>query len=193
MSVGDVGATTGAQRPPNVRTSASAWLGEVETVQDGQTRRQKRKGTPVVRRGRKANGTQQWVGRVTEKQGDHPMNIRKLLGAAALVGVVAAGGSAFTASNSLPAADAVKGYGSQTISGVTASTVNYNTNTAGDTITSIDLVLVGDTTAKTIKIAFNDSAPATCSGTGIFTTTTAYNCVVSQSVGTATKFALVAV
>jgi hypothetical protein len=121
------------------------------------------------------------------------MNIRKLLGAAALAGVIAAGGSAFTAGNSLPAADAVKGYGSQTISGVTASSVVYNTNTAGDTITSIDLVLTGDTTGKTIQVAFNDAAPATCSGTGVFTTSTAYNCTVSQSVGTATKFALVAV
>lgn len=121
------------------------------------------------------------------------MNARKILVSLALVGVVAAGGSAFTAGNTMPATDAVKGYGSQTISGVTATAVNYNTNTAGDTITSVGLVLTGDTTAKTIQIAFNDAAPATCSGTGTFTTTTAYTCTVSQLVGDANKFALVAV
>jgi hypothetical protein len=120
------------------------------------------------------------------------MNIRKLLGAGALVGVLAAGGLALTAANTLPSGDAVKGYGSQTISGVTATSVTYNTNTAGDTITSVGLVLSGDTTAKTIQIAFNDAAPATCSGTGVFTTNTTYSCTVNQAVGTATKFALVA-
>lgn len=119
--------------------------------------------------------------------------IKILLGGVALAGVLATGGSAFTASNSLPAASVTKGYGSQTITGVTASSVTYNTNTAGDTITSVGLVLTGDTTARAIQIAFNDAAPATCSGTGAFLTpSTTYTCTVSQAVGTATKFALVA-
>jgi hypothetical protein len=120
---------------------------------------------------------------------------RTFLGAAALAGVVAAGGSAFTASNSLPATSVTRGYGSQTISGVTAESVSYNMNTAEDTITSVGLVLTGDTTAKTIQIAFNDAAPATCSGTGVFaagTDDTTYSCTASQSVGTAVKFAIVA-
>ena len=120
-------------------------------------------------------------------------NQKKILGAVAVAGVVALTGSAFTAGNGLPASDVTKGYGSQTISGVTATEVTYNTNTAGDTITSVGLVLTGDTTGKTIQIAFNDAAPATCSGTGEFVTdSTNYTCTVSQAVGTATKFALVA-
>jgi hypothetical protein len=120
-------------------------------------------------------------------------NFKKLLGAVAIVGIVAAGGSAFTASNALPASSVTKGYGSQTISGVTAESVTYNTNTAGDTITSVGLVLTSDTSARTIQIAFNDAAPATCSGTGTFAVdSTTYSCTVSQSVATATKFALVA-
>lgn len=119
------------------------------------------------------------------------MNKRSLLAAVAVAGVVA-GGAAFTNSNTLPATTVTKGYGSQTITGVTATSVTYNTNTAGDTITSVGLVLTGDTTTKTIQIAFNDAAPATCSGTGAFTTNTTYTCTVSQAVGTATKFALVA-
>jgi hypothetical protein len=120
---------------------------------------------------------------------------RKLLGAAALTAVIAAGGSAFTASNSLPAADVTRGYGSQTISGVTAESVAYNTNLAEDTIASVGLVLAGDTTAKTIQIAFNDAAPATCSDGGTYdegNDDTTYSCTVNQSVGSATKFALIA-
>jgi hypothetical protein len=122
-------------------------------------------------------------------------NLKKLLGALAIGGIVALGGSAFTASNSLPAASATKGYGSQTISGVTAESVSYNTNTPGDTITSVGLVLTGDTTAKTIQIAFNDAAPATCSDAGVYAAgsdDTTYACNVTQSVASATKFALVA-
>lgn len=120
---------------------------------------------------------------------------RKLLGAAALAGVLATGGSAFTASNSLPAPDATRGYGSQTISGVSAESVVYNTNTAKDTITSVGLVLTGDTTAKTIQVAFNDAAPVTCSDSGSFDEVddaTTYACDANQSVATATKFALIA-
>jgi hypothetical protein len=116
----------------------------------------------------------------------------KLLGAVAVAGIVAATGSAFTASNTLPAESVTKGYGSQTITGVAATSVTYNTNTEGDTITSIGLVLTVDTTSKTIQIAFNDAAPATCSGTGAFETNTTYSCTASQAVSTATKFALVA-
>jgi hypothetical protein len=110
-----------------------------------------------------------------------------------MAGTVFAGGHAFTDSNSLPATSVVKGYGSQTITGVTATAVNYNTNTAGDTITSVGLVLTGDTTTKVIKIAFNDAAPATCADVApVYGVTSSYSCVVNQAVGTATKFALVA-
>jgi hypothetical protein len=120
---------------------------------------------------------------------------RKFLGAAALAGILTAGGAAFTASNSLPAANVTKGYGSQTISGVTAESVTYNTNVAKDTVTSVGLVLSGDTTAKTIQLAFNDAAPATCSDVGVYDAegdTTTYDCNVNESVATATKFALIA-
>lgn len=116
-----------------------------------------------------------------------------LIGGLALVAAMSAGGAAFTDSNSLPASSVTKGYGSQTISGVTATAVNYNTNAVGDTITSVGLTLTGDTTAKVIKIAFNDEAPATCSDPGTFASgSTTYTCTVSQAVDTATKFALIA-
>ena len=122
------------------------------------------------------------------------MRVRKgYLGAAVAAVVLAAGATAFTASNSLPAASVTKGYGSQTITGVTATSVTYNTNVSGDTITSVGLVLTGDTTARTIKIAFNDAAPATCSDAGVFDTDhTTYSCTVNQSTAGANKFALIA-
>ena len=124
------------------------------------------------------------------------MRLRKrYIGATIAAVVLAAGAAAFTASNSLPAASVTKGYGSQTITGVTAESVTYNTNVSGDTITSVGLVLTGDTTTKTIKIAFNDAAPATCSGVGLFvvlTDDTTYSCTVNQSTAGADKFALIA-
>jgi hypothetical protein len=122
--------------------------------------------------------------------------MRKLLAVAGIASVLAVGGfSAFTASNSMPSSSVTKGYGSQTITGVTAESISYNTNVPGDTITSVGLVLTGDTTTKTIQIAFNDAAPATCSGTGTYaagTDDTTYSCTVNQAVSGADKFALVA-
>lgn len=121
------------------------------------------------------------------------IKIRTLIGAAAIAGAVAAGGSAFTASNSLPSDDVTRGYGSQTISGVTAEEVTYNTDATKETITSVGLVLTGDTTSKTIQIAFNDANPETCSDVGTFgTDSTTYSCTVTQPVADATKFALIA-
>jgi hypothetical protein len=122
------------------------------------------------------------------------MKIRNLIGAGVLASTLLAGGHAFTDSNTLPATTVVKGYGSQTITGVAATAVTYNTNTAGDTITSVGLTLTGDTTTKVIKIAFNDAAPVLCADVAPVygATESTYSCVVNQAVGTAVKFALVA-
>jgi hypothetical protein len=112
--------------------------------------------------------------------------------AAGSIAAVLAVGSASTESNSLPAANVSLGYASQTITGVTATTVTYNQNASGDTITSVGLVLDGDTTASNISIAFNDAAPATCSDIGSFAAgSTTYACAVSQPVSGTAKFALV--
>lgn len=119
----------------------------------------------------------------------------KVLAASAVAGVLAMTGSAFTAGNTLPSTTVTAGYGSQTITGVTAEQVNYNLNVPKDTVESVGLVLTGDTTTKTIQIAFNDAAPATCSSTGTFASTTddtTYTCTTTQSVDTANKFALAA-
>jgi hypothetical protein len=99
----------------------------------------------------------------------------KALGAVAIAGAIAAGGSAFTASNSLPGPTTI-GYGTQTITGVTATSITYNLNATKDKIDSVDLVLVGDTTLKSIELAWGTGTPVLCDGTPVFTTSTAYSC-----------------
>lgn len=120
---------------------------------------------------------------------------RAVAGAVVLAGLVGLGGSAFTASNTVPAPSVVRGYGSQNITGVTAEQINYGLNTTKDKITSVGLVLTGDTSLRTIEIAFHDAVPAVCSGSGTYaslTDDTTYTCTVDEFVTAADKFALIA-
>jgi hypothetical protein len=93
---------------------------------------------------------------------------------AAAIAAVAAGGSAFTASNT-QAASQVVGYGSTTISGATVNSMAYNLNSPGDNVDSVTLVLAGDTTGSAVSIGFNGGALTSC-GTGTFSTNTTYTC-----------------
>jgi hypothetical protein len=99
----------------------------------------------------------------------------KFLAGATLVAAVVAGGSAFTASNTVP--DATVGYGTNTVSGATVNSLTYNTNAAGDNVDSVSLVLAGDTTASAVSIGFNGAGTRSC-GTGTYngTTATSYTC-----------------
>jgi hypothetical protein len=137
----------------------------------------------------------------------------KIMGALALATAVVAGGTAFTASNTM-APTVTKGYGSQTITGVVAQSVSYHTTPSGEFINSVRLVLAGDTRDRDIRIAFNDSYPQTCSDAGQVEThpeqygfneetqqeltyevvdRTVYDCAVGElAVASANKFALVA-
>jgi hypothetical protein len=90
----------------------------------------------------------------------------KLIGAIGIAGVVAAGGAAFTNSNT-QAASQVVGYGSTTISGATVNSMAYNLNAPGDNVNSVTLVLAGDTTGSAVSIGFNGGATTSC-GTGTF-------------------------
>ena len=103
----------------------------------------------------------------------------RLLGAAAVAGLVAVGGAAFTASNTQAASQTV-GYGSTTISGATVKSMAYNLNAAGDNVDSLTLVLAGDTTSSAVSIGFN-GGPTTSCGTGTLDnpttpTQTTYTC-----------------
>lgn len=87
-------------------------------------------------------------------------NNKKTLAALAVVGVVAAGGSAFTASNTVP--DTVAGYGSSTISGATATSLKYTLNGDGTQITAAAMNFDGDLTGSTVKAGFGTAALTTC-------------------------------
>jgi hypothetical protein len=125
-----------------------------------------------------------------------------LLAALAIAAVAAAGVSAFTANNAFQStgskgAGDVAGYGSVTVSGVTAHSVSYLTPGVGDKITRVDLDLVGDTTNDNISIAFNGNNVALCSDPGTYTTgpDTTYQCDVSgqnQTTAGVTSFHIVA-
>ncbi len=84
----------------------------------------------------------------------------KIIGAVAIVAALAGTGAAFTASNTLP--PSVAGYGSSTISGATATQLNYTLAADGATITAAALVFTGDQTGRTIKANFGAAALTAC-------------------------------
>lgn len=101
----------------------------------------------------------------------------RIIGAIGLAVVAAAGGTAFTNSNTQPATQVV-GYGSTTISGATVNSMTYNLNLPGDNVDSVTLVLEGDTTASAVFIGFNGGTATSC-GTGTYSllsTSTTYTC-----------------
>jgi hypothetical protein len=93
----------------------------------------------------------------------------QLVGALAFAGVVAAGGTAFTNSNTFAsgATAPLTGYGSTDVSGATVNSMLYNLNAAGDNVDSVTLVLSGDTSTSAVSIGFNGGASTSC-GTGTF-------------------------
>jgi hypothetical protein len=124
---------------------------------------------------------------------------RKLLAALAVAAVAAVGVSAFTASNAFQpggskGAGDVAGYGSVTVAGVTAHSISYTTPGVGDTITEVNLSLVGDTTNDDISLAFNGDDVVLCSDDpGHFAAGfTTYDCNVNQDVTLATALHIVA-
>jgi hypothetical protein len=94
---------------------------------------------------------------------------------AALAAITMMGGSAFTASNTMTAADTVVGYGETTITGATVTSLGYTLSDDGSNIDSVELVLSGDTTGSSVEIGFNDGTTSSC-GAGSFETDTSYTC-----------------
>lgn len=85
---------------------------------------------------------------------------KKVIAGLAVVGAVAASGSAFTASNTVPSS--VAGYGSSTISGATATALNYTLSSDGSTINAANLTFTGDQTGRTVKAGFGADALTAC-------------------------------
>jgi hypothetical protein len=80
----------------------------------------------------------------------------KIAIAIATAAVIAAGGAALTAGNTVQAS--VAGYGTSTISGATATEVTYTLNADGTQITAAALIFDGDMTDRTIKAGFDNDA-----------------------------------
>ena len=101
----------------------------------------------------------------------------RMLLAAGAIGVIAAGGSAFTDAFAFPKSSQVVAYGSQTVSGATATQVTYNVNATGDNIDTVTLVITGDiTTGYTVNSAFNSDAMSGCTVGAFDGTSTTVTC-----------------
>jgi hypothetical protein len=87
---------------------------------------------------------------------------RRFIMAVAVIGVLAAGGAAFTASNGTPGTTA--GYSSLAVSGATVTKVTNNLNANGATIDSVDLTFQDSQQNNTVMAGFgiaSDPNPAT--------------------------------
>ncbi|MGZ4350212.1 MAG: hypothetical protein ACXVYV_04595 [Gaiellales bacterium] len=113
---------------------------------------------------------------------------RRMVAVVVLIGAIAAGGAAFTASSTVPAT--VAGYGTGVVSnGADVSSVNYTYSADGTTITNADLVFTSDVTADVVKAGFNSGTALTActvsSGTGA---SAVWSCPFSQTTSAATSF-----
>jgi hypothetical protein len=79
-----------------------------------------------------------------------------------VVGALAAGGAAFTASNTIP--DTTMGFGTSHITGAVATSLTYTRTPDGSAITAATLVFTGDISTNTVQAGFNANALDTCAG-----------------------------
>jgi hypothetical protein len=85
---------------------------------------------------------------------------KSILIALVVVGALAAGGAAFTASNTIP--NTVMGFGTSNITGATATSLTYTRSAGGNTITAATLVFTGDIHTRTVEAGFNTNALVAC-------------------------------
>ena len=90
------------------------------------------------------------------------MSIRKrtLFAAVAVAGIAAAGGTAFTASNTV--ADSVAGYGTSTVSGATVTDVSHTLSVDGIKITASTVTFDVAQTGRTVRAGFGTSPLESC-------------------------------
>jgi hypothetical protein len=136
----------------------------------GQTRREP---------GTQSHGTHE-VSRATETQGEIMRMSTKLLGGVVAAGLVAATGSAYTASNNVPTS--VAGYGENTVTGASVSTIAYSTlSTDTSKLASVSFTSTTDVTGKTATMTLRSGgavvgSPYTCDTTGTYTTSMVVTC-----------------
>lgn len=110
---------------------------------------------------------------------------KKLVAALAVTGVVAISGSAFTASNTV--STSVAGYGTNTVTGATATSVVHTLSTDGTTIVSSALTFDASQTGRTVVAGFGTTALESC--TVDTTTPTTATCTYATGYDTATATA----
>ena len=86
---------------------------------------------------------------------------RRMVAVVVVIGAIAAGGAAFTASNTVSAS--VAGYGTSNITGATATDVHYTLNGDGTQITTALITFTGDLHSDTVQAGFGSDALTTCS------------------------------
>lgn len=86
---------------------------------------------------------------------------RRITLAVILTGALAAGGAAFTASNTV--ASSTAGYGTSHITGATATDIKYTLSSDGTQINSALITFSGDLSNDTVQAGFESSALTTCS------------------------------
>ena len=112
-------------------------------------------------------------------------NTKKILGAVAVAGLVAAGASAFTASNTLPVGS-VSGYGQTVSTGATITTVTDTLVTTDHSkLASVAFTSSTDVTGKTVSMTLKSGAtvvgsPYSCT-LGAFATTMTITCATADN------------
>jgi hypothetical protein len=117
------------------------------------------------------------------------LNTSKFLAGLTVFGVIAAGGSAFTASSGLPQTPKVVGYDTTTITGASASDVSYEISADGATIDAAVITFVGDQSARTVKAGWDAGDLTTACTVGAYTAvgdTTVATCTFLTPVDTKT-------
>jgi hypothetical protein len=89
---------------------------------------------------------------------------RTVLAVAAIAGIAATGGSAFTGSNDV--ADSVAGYGTSAVSGATVTSVVHTLSADGTAITSTKLTFDESQEGRTVKAGFDTGSLQTCTVDG---------------------------
>ena len=99
--------------------------------------------------------------RTGASQEDHMQRkTKRIIGVFVIIAAIAAGGAAFTASNTVP--DTVAGYGTSNITGATVTALHYTLNADGTEINDASLTLQGDQTNNVVKAGFGTDALTTC-------------------------------
>jgi hypothetical protein len=114
---------------------------------------------------------------------------KKIVLAVAVIGAIAAGGVAFTDANVVP--DSMAGYKDTTVSGATATAVNYTLSADGTNIDEVIVTFSTDVTGKHVRVAFNNgtlSSDCTIAGTAGSQTATCSG--LTQATDTATHLAV---